>query len=394
MIARKISTQIRSQVGKYPVITITGPRQSGKTTLIKTLFPSLPYFSLEDPDVRALVEQDPRGFLNQYGHRLVLDEVQQLPILLSYIQGIVDSDREALFILSGSHNMLMMESVTQTLAGRTSIFYLQPLSYEELRREVSPSITALELAWRGGYPRIYDRDLDVERFYRDYLTTYVQRDVRLVKNVGNLDAFTQFLGICAGFIGQTLNKNSLADAAGVTRVTVDAWLSVLRTTFVTYHLPPYFRNFKKRLVKSPKLYFRDTGLACALLGLTSPQTLFTYYQRGAIMENFVINEVAKAFYNRGDHPAMYFWRDSNQHEIDLLIDRDGLLTPIEIKSGSTFRQDFFKQLNWFESVANVPLGEPAVVYGGDQNQYLNRKRLLSWRSCASIVYSDDVSSDS
>lgn len=385
MIARKISAEVKKQVGKYPVITITGPRQSGKTTLIKQLFAQLPYFSLEDPDLRASIEQDPRGFFQQYGHRVVLDEVQRLPILLSYIQGIVDSDKESLFVLSGSHNMLMMESVTQTLAGRTTIFYLLPLSYEELQSSLPASTTALDLVWRGGYPRIYDHDLEVNRFYRDYLTTYVQRDVRLVKNVGDLDAFTQFLGICAGFIGQTLNKNTLASAAGVTRATVDSWLSVLQTTFVTYQLPPYFKNFKKRLVKSPKLYFRDTGLACALLGLSSPEILFTYYQKGALFENFILNEVVKAFYNRGEHPPIYFWRDSKQHEIDLLLDMDGKLHPVEIKSSATYRKDFFDQLEWFKEVAQVPLSQATVIYGGEEDRTISHNRLISWKNCDQLV---------
>ena len=385
MIQRRIAHEITRQVGKYPVITITGPRQSGKTTLIRQLFSELPYFSLEDPDVRALAERDPRGLFQQYGHKMVLDEVQRLPILLSYIQGIVDNDREAMFILSGSHNMLMMESVTQTLAGRTTIFYLQPLSYEELKEELPTDITVWEMIWRGGYPRIYDHDLDVKRFYRDYLTTYVQRDVRLIKNIGDLDAFTRFLGICAGHIGQVLNKNTLANAAGITRATVDSWLSVLQTTFVTYQLSPYFKNFKKRLVKSPKLYFRDTGLACALLGLSSPDTLFTYYQSGALFENFVINELMKAYYNRGDHPPLYYWRDSNQREIDLLIDQDGRLQPIEIKSSATFRERFFEQLEWFTTVADVPLGDSAVIYGGESSRPVSEHKLLSWRDIAGLV---------
>lgn len=384
MIPRQVSGEIKAQVGKYPVITITGPRQSGKTTLIKQLFGDLPYFSLEDPDVRLTIESDPRGLFQQYGHRMVLDEVQRLPELLSYLQGIVDNDRDALFILSGSHNMLMMENVTQTLAGRTTIFYLLPLSYEELQVELEPNVSPLQLMWRGGYPRIYDRDLDIQRFYRDYIATYVQRDVRLVRNIGNLDAFTRFLGICAGFIGQNLNKNALGTAAGVNRETVDNWLSVLQTTFVTYHLPPYYRNFKKRLVKSPKLYFSDTGLACALLGISSTDALYNYYQRGAIFENFVLNEAVKAHYNLGLHPPFFFWRDSNQHEIDLLIDRDGQLRPVEIKSGATFRKDFTKQLAWFTDVSEVPVQRPTVVYGGENSQMIDGYQLLSWRDIATL----------
>ena len=385
MIPRQIAPQILAQVGKYSVIIVSGPRQSGKTTLIRSLFPDFPYFSLENPDVQQRIEQDPRGLFQQYGHRMVLDEVQRLPIILSYIQGIVDDDRQACFVLSGSQNLLMMESVSQTLAGRATLFYLQPLSYDELRGHVPDGVTSTELMWRGGYPRIYDRDVAAERFYQDYLATYVQRDVRQIKNIGDLGAFTRFLGICAGFIGQTINKSTLASAAGVNTATAASWLSVLETSFVTYQLQPYFKNFKKRLVKSPKLYFRDTGLACALLGITSPESLFTYYQRGAIFENFIINEVAKGFFNRGTQPPLYFWRDSNQHEIDLLINLGNSLRPVEIKSGATYRRDFFKQLDWFAGVADVPLRQPTVVYGGTEYQQHTTGELLSWRNAATVA---------
>jgi predicted AAA+ superfamily ATPase len=379
MIERTISQQIRARMGKYPVITITGPRQSGKTTLIKQLFAEIPYFTLENPDTRRAFTDDPRSFFHQYGHRLVLDEVQRAPQLLSYIQGIVDEDRNALFVLSGSHNMLMMESVTQTLAGRTTIFYLHPLSYHELRDHVPKENTATEMMWRGGYPRIYDRDLEVEPFYQDYLETYVQRDVHQVKRITDLEAFTRFIALCAGYIGQTLDKSALATAAGITRNTVDSWLSVLQTSFILYTLQPYYRNFKKRLVKSPKLYFRDTGLACSLLGIRSPEELFQYYQRGAIFENFVVNETCKAFYNQGRRPPAFFWRDSSQHEIDLLLNLGTALRPIEIKAGMTYRSDYFRQLRWFAPVSEVPLREPTVIYGGEESRLSGEEQLMSWR---------------
>lgn len=379
MIPRKIEAAVKEQVGKYPVLTITGPRQSGKTTLIKKIFKDLPYFSLEGPDVRAQIDKDPRGFFQQYGHKMVLDEVQRLPIILSYIQGIVDDDREACFILSGSHNMLMMESVSQTLAGRVAIFYLQPLSYAEIRDQF-PDTTALMQMWRGGYPRIYDRDIEPTEFYRAYAETYVQRDVREVKNIGNLRAFSRFLSVCAGYIGQTINYNTLAEVSDVNRDTVKSWLSVLETSYVIYQVSPYFRNFKKRIVKSPKLYFRDTGLACALLGITSPEVLGTYYQKGAIFENYVFNELAKAYYNKGSRSDFYFWRDNSQHEVDLLLNRGISLDPVEIKSGATFKSDFFKQLDWFRKVATIPIGEATVIYGGDENWQSENHRLLSWKN--------------
>lgn len=385
MIPRNISPSIEALIGKFPVLTITGPRQSGKTTLIKQLFPELPYISLENPDVYDRIVADPRELFREHGHRIILDEVQRYPKLLSYVQGIVDEDREACFILSGSHNMLMMESVSQTLAGRTAIFYLHPLSYDELRDRLPKDTSANMMCWRGGYPRIYDQDISPTAFYQAYISTYVERDVRQVKNIGDLDAFSRFIGICAGFIGQTINKSTLAEASGIDRKTADSWLSVLKTSHILYTVQPYFRNFKKRLVKSAKLYFRDTGLACSLLSIYSPKQLLTYYQRGALFENFIFNEINKAFYNRGLNQTLYFWRDNSQHEIDLLLPVAGQLQPIEMKSGSTFRTDFFKQLNWFEEVADIPLHAPTVVYGGDNNHTVNGKRLMSWREVVSLA---------
>ncbi len=385
MIRRHIDAAIRAQIGKYPVLTITGPRQSGKTTLIKDIFADFPYFSLENPDTHALFSSDPKAVFRKYGHRIVLDEVQRLPMLLSYVQGIVDEDREACIVLSGSHNMLMMEGVSQTLAGRVAIFYLQPLSYAELRAEAGNDLSKLELMWRGGYPRVYDRGLDPERFYQNYLETYVQRDVRQIKNIGNLGLFTRFLKLCAGYIGQTINLNALATAAGISQSTAASWLAVLETSFVVYQVPPYFKNFKKRIIKSPKLYFWDTGLACSLLNIGSPETLDLYYQKGAIFENFVFNEISKAFLNTGKQAPLYFWRDSNQHEIDLLIDRGISLQPVEIKLSSTYQQDYFKQLNWFASIIDIPAYQPTVVYGADQSWESDSGRLLSWKEIDALL---------
>lgn len=385
MIARSIEPAILNLVGKFPVLTITGPRQSGKTTLIKKLFPSLPYFSLENPDVYDRITSDPRGLFRDYGHKIVLDEVQRRPELLSYIQGIVDDDRDACFILSGSHNMLMMESVSQTLAGRTAIFYLHPLSYRELQNRLPDDVTYNTLVFQGGYPRIYDCDVPPTAFYQAYLATYVERDVRQVKNIGNLEAFTRFIVMCAGFTGQTLNKTTLAEATGIDRNTADSWLSVLKTSHIVYTVQPYYRNFKKRLVKSSKLYFRDTGLACALLGINSAEQLATYYQSGALFENFIFNEVAKAFYNRGLVPPLFYWRDNAQHEIDMLLAHRGQLQAVEIKSSATYRKAFFKQLDWFSRIADVPLDRPTVVYGGDGNEQIHDYRLMSWRHVAEFA---------
>lgn len=385
MIKRHIEPAISALVGKFPILTITGPRQSGKTTLIRNLFRDLPYFSLESPDVYERIVGDPRELFATYGHRMILDEVQRAPQLLSYIQGIVDEQPDALFILSGSHNMLMMEGVSQTLAGRTAIFYLHPLSYAELKPHLPDDISANHLCWQGGYPRIYDKSIPPPTFYQAYLATYVERDVRQIKNINNLDAFTRFVSICAGFIGQTINKSTLASAAGIDRQTAGAWLSVLRTSHILYTVQPYFRNFKKRLVKSSKLYFRDTGLACTLLGINTLEQLRTYYQRGAIFENFIFNEVSKSFHNNGLTPPVFFWRDNSQNEIDLLLNIGGKLRPIEIKSGMTYRNDYFKQLDWFSKVADVPLSKPTVIYGGEDTQPIGDHFLMSWRAVASLA---------
>jgi uncharacterized protein len=384
MITRQILAPILDQVGKYSVIMITGPRQSGKTTLIREHFPELPYLSLENPDTRQQLQADPKALFRQYGHRLILDEVQRLPILLSYIQGIVDEDRDSLFILSGSQNYLMMEGVSQTLAGRVALFYLLPLSYPELSSAGYQEATLNDLIWQGGYPRIYDRGVDAATFYQSYLETYVQRDVRLIQNVGNLNVFTQFLAVCATFAGQTLNKNALASAAGVSHSTVNNWLSILEASYLIYRVNPYYRNFKKRLIKSPRLYFYDTGLACALLRIQSAEALQNYYQRGALFENWVVTELAKTYYNTGARPPFYHWRDSNQREIDLLLDHGATIQPIEIKSGSTYRDDFFKHLTWFTELSPIPVETPTVIYGGEQDWEAAYGQLLSWRRLRSI----------
>ncbi len=385
MITRQILPPIRDQIGKYSVIMITGPRQSGKTTLIRKHFPDLPYLSLEHPDTRQQLQADPKALFRQYGHRLILDEVQRLPILLSYIQGIVDEDRDSLFILSGSQNYLMMEGAGQTLAGRVALFYLLPLSYTELNSAGYHDVSINELIWKGGYPRIYDRKVDVNAFYQSYLETYVQRDVRLIRNVGNLNVFNQFLAVCATFAGQELNRNALASAAGVSHTTVGNWLSILEASYIIYHVSPYYRNFKKRLIKSPRLYFYDTGLACALLRIRSADALQNYYQRGALFENWVVTELAKAYYNAGDRPPFYYWRDSNQREIDLLLDLGIAIRPIEIKSGSTYRDDFFKHLSWFTELSPIPIETPTVIYGGDQDWEAAYGKLLSWRRVNSLL---------
>lgn len=371
--------------GKYPVLTITGPRQSGKTTLIKSLFPDLPYFSMETPDIREQVSGNPRELFARFGHRLVLDEVQRTPEILSYIQTIADEDPTAFFVLSGSHNLLMLENISQSLAGRTILFYLLPLSLQELENAGFSKDTYEQWMFQGFYPRTYDRDLDTTTFFQSYVETYVQRDVRQIQNIGNLNLFARFLSICAGHAGQILNYSNIANAVGISVPTVQNWLSVLETSFIVYQLNPYFRNFNKRITKATKLYFYDTGLVCSLLRINGVEALETYFQKGALFENFIVNEICKGFFNRGERPPVYYWRDSKGHEIDLVLDLGGRLLPVEIKAGRTFSPDFFKNLEWWKQITELPVVENLVVYGGDQDWETGMGKLVSWRRAAETV---------
>ncbi len=287
MIARTLLPKLLSQARAFPVVTLTGPRQSGKTTLVRAAFPDMPYVSLEAPDMRQFALSDPRGFLANYPGGVILDEVQHVPDLFSYIQVIVDENRQARFILTGSSNFLLMERISQSLAGRTAVLTLLPFSFEEL----PPGPEAYEeRIFCGGYPPLYDRGLTPTDFYPAYIQTYVEKDVRLLKNIGDLNAFIQFTQLCAGRIGQPINYASLASDAGISPNTAKSWLSVLEAAYVLYRLQPFYRNFNKRLIKSPKLYFYDTGLACSLLGIRSAEQVGLHYLKGALFENLIISE--------------------------------------------------------------------------------------------------------
>lgn len=387
MIPRKLTSSMLKLLGKYPVLTLTGPRQSGKTTLLKSLFKDWNYLSMETPDIRQQVLENPRGLFAKLGHRMVIDEVQRTPDLLSYIQTIVDEDPDACFILSGSHNLLMLEHISQSLAGRSAIFYLLPLSLEELSSADYTFDKYEDLILNGCYPRIYDKELLPHQFYPNYLETYIQRDVRLIKNVGNLSLFTRFLSVCAGYIGQSLNYSNLANETGLSVSTAKNWISVLETSFIVYLVNPYFRNFNKRITKSPRLYFYDTGLACSLLRINKTSSLENYFQKGALFENFIVNEMCKHYFNLGARPPIYFWRDHNQREIDVLMDLGGELVPIEIKSSRTYNSAFFKNIAWFQEISQIPISNSFVIYGGDANWEMEHGKLISWRSLNEIFNS-------
>ena len=396
MIPRKLEQKIRQSAKQYPVVTLTGPRQSGKTTLIRAMFPEMQYFSLEDPELRHLAIEDPRGFLAQFQKKgVILDEVQRTPDLFSYIQTRVDEvDRPGQFILSGSQNFLLMKNISQTLAGRCAIFHLLPFSLNELRQHSHPQVEDMgqkipsipepkntnlfDLLFSGFYPRIHDKKLDAQEWLKNYTQTYLERDVRELINIGDLESFRRFMGLCAGRVGQLLNLSSLASDCGITHTTAKRWLSVLETGFIVTLLRPHFRNFNKRLVKSPKLYFLDTGLLCYLLRIRSPEDLLLHASRGAIFENYVVAELLKRRFHDGLEPDLYFWRDSAGHEVDIIIDVGNQLIPVEVKSGHTIAKDFFKGLNYWKTLANNPSAPAALIYAGNRSLYQKNTAVYSW----------------
>jgi predicted AAA+ superfamily ATPase len=402
MIARHLSKTLTAAARDYPVVTVTGPRQSGKTTLVRAVFPRHRYASLEDPDARAFATEDPRGFLDQFRGRVILDEVQRVPDLFSYIQGIVDrGDRPGQFILSGSQNFLLLHRVSQSLAGRCAVLRLLPFSRSELagrpvrdltkpppgRRSAvaptpTPTVDLFAALFTGGFPRIHDKGLKPQSWLANYYQTYLERDVRDLLNVGDLEGFGRFVRLCAGRSGQLLNASSLATDAGISHTTARRWLSILEASFVIYLLRPHHRNFNKRLVKSPKLYFVDTGLLCYLLRVQSPADLITHAARGAIFETWVVSEALKNFYNRGAEPDLYFWRDSAGHEVDLLIDQGAKQIPIEVKSGQTIASDFFADLDYWRNLAGQAHGAAALLYGGDTSFKRQGVSVVSWADWA------------
>lgn len=366
MITRDITEELVRSAAEYPVVTILGPRQSGKTTLARMTFPDKPYFSLEDPDVRIAAEADPREFLGRMKGGGILDEVQRLPVLLSYIQGMVDKTRKrGRFILTGSHQPQLHEAISQSLAGRTAILTLWPFSLHELRRYEIPRVP-FDLIVRGCFPRIHEEGLEPRRFYNSYLQTYVERDVRALIQVRDLSQFQKFLTLLAGRVGQVVNLASLSNDVGVSSPTIRTWLSVLKSSYVVFELPPFFENVRKRVIKSPKIFFTDVGLAAFLLGIHTAEQASRDPLRGSLYENLVMADVVKGAFNKGIRPEMYFFRDSHGNEVDLLIREKGALTPVEIKSAGTFSMDFVKGLVRLQSLGIKRITAGAVLYNGEQ----------------------------
>lgn len=379
MIERAILEIVMDMAAKFPVVTLTGPRQCGKSTLLKSCFAEYKYISLEDPDVRQIAENDPRGFLRGCGSKCIIDEAQRVPDLFSYLQTIVDSrDECGQFILSGSHNFLLMERISQSLAGRTSVLKLFPFSVAELREAGKLPNDLDEFLLKGCYPRLYDKKLKAKEYFTSYLQTYVERDVRLLRNITDMAAFKRFLKLCASRVGSVMNVTSLAKDAGISVITANSWISILEASFILYTLPPYYKNFSKRIIKSPKIYFCDTGLLCNLLNIFNKEQLQSSDLRGAIFENFVVTEYMKSAVFKGDEPQLYFWRDTNQNEVDLLCETDGKLSAIEIKSGETKNQKFYDCLKKFATIAGIPLSDTRVVYGGADSYNGENQKFISW----------------
>ncbi len=377
MIKREITKELIECAAEYPVVTVLGPRQSGKTTLVQMTFPDRPYFSLEDPDTRIAAQADPRSFLGQVEGGAILDEIQRLPILLSYIQGIVDKARKrGIFILTGSHQPRLHEAIAQSLAGRTAILSLWPFSVSELRHYKS-DWNAFELIVKGCFPRLHEEDLRPRRFFNNYLQTYVERDVRALINLRDLSQFQMFLTLLAGRIGQVVNLTSLSNDVGVSATTIRNWLSVLKASYVVFELPPFFANIRKRVVKSPKVYFTDVGLASFLLGIHTEEQASRDPLRGNLYENLVIADIVKGALNRGIRPEVYFFRDSHGNEVDLLIRENGRLIPVEIKSAATFSTDFIKGLKRFKGLGLDHVAAGAILYNGDQAFNIRGVRIIN-----------------
>lgn len=402
MIPRSLETVLLDVARQYPVVTLTGPRQSGKTTLVREAFPGHAYASLEEPDLRDYALADPRGFLGQFAGGVILDEVQRAPDLFSYIQGIVDrEDVPGRYILSGSQNFLLLRSIGQSLAGRSAVLHLLPLSLAELqgrqpfplealgkevpgehrepqepREDAAPDL--MDVLLRGFYPRIHDKGLDPSTWHSGYYQTYVERDVREILNVGDLEAFGRFVRFCAGRNGQLLNLTSLASDCGITHTTARRWISILEASFLVLLLRPYHANFGKRLIKSPKLYFLDTGLLCYLLRIQSPEDLRQHASRGAVFESFVVADLLKNFLNRGREVDLYFWRDSTGHEIDAVIDQGRERVAVEVKSAQTVAGDFFAGIDFWRKLVGDPEAPSALIYGGARSFRRSGVVVQSW----------------
>lgn len=365
MILREAASEIIALSKQFKAIAIVGPRQSGKTTLVRSLFPDKEYVNFENPDTRLFAIDDPRGFLSNYPNGAILDEAQRVPEIFSYLQQVLDeSKKNGLFIITGSNNFLLQESISQSLAGRIGYLNLLPLTLSEINNSQT---TINQIIFRGCYPSLYNEDINPNKWYSNYIRTYIERDVRLIKNITNLVVFERFLRLCAGRVGQLLNMNSIAVEVGVDVKTITAWISVLETSFVIFRLQPYHKNYNKRIVKMPKLYFYDVGLATCLLGIENEKQLDLNPFKGALFENLIVVDFLKTRFNKAKPNNIYFWRDNNGNELDLIIEEGVIATPIEIKSGQTITEVYFKGLKFWKKITDT-IHNSYIIYGGDTNQ--------------------------
>lgn len=378
MIQREATDKIREMAKKFPVLVFTGPRQSGKTTLSRLVFPEYRYVSLENPDNLEFAQNDPNGFLNIYDKYVIIDEAQNAPQLFSYIQQLVDdSGIPGHYILSGSQNYLMLEKITQSLAGRVYLIELLPLCFSEIDTVVQQNV--FKSIVYGGYPRIYDKTIEPFDFYPSYIQTYIERDVRSILNVQDLSLFRKFINICALHAGQIFNASSISKTIGVDLKTVQRWLSILETSYIAFTLKPWHKNFSKRIIKSPKLYFYDTGLLSYLLGIETPEELISSTYKGALFENYSLLEIMKNHKNKGINRNYYFWRDSNGNEIDLIIERGLNVQCVEMKASATVKSEFLKSLHYLDSLnTGIPM-KHYLMNTQDESQKRTNETIVSWK---------------
>lgn len=385
MFKRQMSKELEAMAKQYPVVTVTGPRQSGKTTLVREIFSEKPYANLESLQIRELAETDPIGFLDRYPEGVILDEIQRCPKLLSEIQVRVDKlEIKGMFVLTGSHQVGLRGAIAQSLAGRTAILHLLPMSMQELQGE-GIEFSLDEILYQGGYPRIYRDQLNPTKAYSNYVQAYLERDLRQMIEVKNLQLFQKFLKLCAGRVGQIFNKESLANEVGVSAKTIAHWISILEASYLVFLLPPYFENFGKRTLKSPKLYFCDVGLASYLLGIENITQIGRDPLRGQLVENLIIVELIKARWNQGLENRLFFYRDSHQNEIDVLFQRGNQLVPIEIKSAKTFNRSFLKGLTFFRDLVGDRCQEPFLIYSGSDELKIKDLQLLHFSKAAKAI---------
>ncbi|ETR70846.1 MAG: ATPase AAA [Candidatus Magnetoglobus multicellularis str. Araruama] len=385
IIQREMNDSILSTVDQFPVITITGPRQSGKTTLVKSLFSDYEYYSMEDPDIREFALTDPRRFLNQKNSAIILDEVQRTPELLSYIQGIVDrKPLSTRYIITGSHQFELIHQISQSLAGRTIIFKLLPFTISELKQFV-PEQSLDKFLLQGFYPGVHDRRLNATLAYKNYFETYIQKDLRELIQIKNLRLFNKFVKLCAGRIGQIFSANSLSNEVGVSVPTIQSWISILEASYIVFFLEPYYANIGKRLIKSPKIYFYDVGLASYLLGIETEIQMERDPLRGNLFENLVLMELVKKRLNKGLNHNLYFYRDSNKNEVDIVYQSSGQLIPFEIKSSETFSKHFFKGLKYFQNLFPERVKKAYLVYTGNFEKEMNNFELIHFTKISQMI---------